>query len=123
MRDVSLLVWVGLLMIGVVGSMVSSLRRQGAPSQFREQARAYLEQARLQAGKEPPAQGQPQPTPVVAQPPRAPRAPVAAPPSLTPELPPRRRGLFRNKRDVVRGIIAAEVFGKPRAFGDEYRMH
>lgn len=148
MRDIGLFVWVVLLIVGVVGSMTSSIRRQ------REQA------ARRDGGSAPPpdSRGAPQPLAGVppgtsAQqatlvhamqeitarqgiPPPAPRprrpasrpapavpaapAPQPAPHSVAPPRPAKQLGLFGSGPELVRAVIAAEVLGKPRALRDEY---
>lgn len=128
MRDVGILVWVGLLIVGVVGSMVSSLRRQ---AQVRPMPAKLPEWAR-QIGATVP-QAVPPPAPPAAPGPRA--APARAPsPKRTPPPPsvqepahhlleePHKRAprLFGSRRELVRAVIAAEVLGKPRAFSDEY---
>jgi hypothetical protein len=155
MRDIGILVWVGLLIVGVVGSMISSLRRQ---------AQTQGSQRPLRPG---PGRASPWVQPTVAQPP-----PPAAPPQRVPtrvsaqglstrvsaqglstrvrpqpveagsqttspraQSPSPRaqsrgegttvarglaKGFFRDRRSLVRAVIAAEVLGKPRALGDEY---
>ncbi len=137
MRDVGILIWVGLLIVGVVGSMISSLRRQTQAPALRQAPR------RPQA---PPVQEQevpsiptwidrvslapaapviPQPVPQPAPPVPKPRAVAPAPPRAVTQHPPSRpvhvarRRLLGTKRDIVRAVIALEVLGKPRAFRDE----
>jgi hypothetical protein len=147
-RDVGILIWVGLLVIGVVGSMISSMRRQ-------RQAQAN---GRVPPRRPVPPIGPSQTTPLQAvtpgtlrwvdrsavTPSGGPRfAPQAAPaaarevrkpsPVMHVPVPPRpaadhqrthqgliaRRRLFGSKREIVRAVIAAEVLGKPRALRDE----
>jgi hypothetical protein len=107
MRDVATLVWVVLIFVGVISSIISSIRKQthGAPSPRPQRAvprRAPLE-------------------PSVAPPPRGPEPPKAAPPapSLVPEPHRKRRPFFARKGDAVRAIVGAEVLGKPKALSDE----
>jgi hypothetical protein len=136
MRDVGILVWVGLLLVGVIGSMISSLRRQTQSAQrpqrvvIRGQApgqlRPWLEMVGVGASPEPIA-GPPRPPPAPPRVPARPHRPAAAqagpPPELHAPEPHRtdtRRRLFANKRDLVAAVIAAEVLGKPRALRDEY---
>jgi hypothetical protein len=124
MREVGTLVWVVLIIVGVVGSMVSSVRRQVRAQQ------AQAPPARQYQRTGPPSQqsrsappGAPQGRPVV--PPRPqPTRPVATTPqdghggSSAASAAPRR--LFPQKNELVRAVIAAEVLGKPRALSDEY---
>lgn len=149
MRDVGFLVWVVLLIVGVVGSMVSSLRKQAqqaqktaptqrppqqpavssapfaaAPVELPRELAPWLERmVQAQVRQPPPARPRPvQPKPLPPKP-----APVAPPPIEHPHdfigHPSARlrmtRDLFAG-RNIVRAVIAAEVLGKPRALGDEY---
>lgn len=133
MRDVGILVWVGFLVIGVIGSMVSSARRQaaaGAPGRRPQvppataaaaqqrlvQALQARAQAQVQAPASSPRPSQPRPAP--PRPAPAPRSDPAAPP---PGHPARRRSFFGSGPELVRAVIAAEVLGKPRGLNDEYR--
>lgn len=140
MRDIGILVWVVFLVVGVIGSMVSSIRRQAqaaqsqarnpassAPSAPARRAVAYqvaspqegfvrVLQSTLQQTS------QPLPRPTAPRPPPAPKPPPAAPAPVhaaEPPHPPPGRRLFGNRRDLVRAVIAAEVLGKPRALRDE----
>jgi hypothetical protein len=122
MRDIGTLVWVVLVFIGVIGSMVSSVRKQvqAQPGpRYRTLHRPPPPQFEAQAP--PPA---PPPVPqsqaIVRSPPTASRvpAPAQAHPADEPH-PAQRRRLFAHRNDLVRGIIAAEVLGKPRALRDE----
>jgi hypothetical protein len=124
MRDVATLVWVVLLVIGVISSMVASVRRRmnALPPRGAQSAPPGV----------PPAQA-PQPqaqlrqqvvAPPMRQVPVRPSAPApaptaAAPPSVAARAPSRRR-LFPGRRGLVSAVIAAEVLGKPRALRDEY---
>ena len=133
MRDVGILVWVGFLVIGVIGSMVSSARRQAAAGaqgrrpqvppataaaaqQRLVQALQARAQAQVQAPASSPRPSQPRPAP--PRPAPAPRSePAAAPPAHTA----RQRSFFGSGPELVRAVIAAEVLGKPRGLNDEYR--
>jgi hypothetical protein len=120
MRDVGLVVWVALLFIGVVGSMISSLRRQAqARPQFRPHdvsppiAPSAQQRRQVIVRTAPPApERKPAPVP----------APVAPPAAAVEHIQPARlrRRLFSDRREVVRAVIAAEVLGKPRGLSDEY---
>jgi hypothetical protein len=135
MRDIGILIWVAFLVIGVIGSMISSLRKAAAarpqaavPPQWRPQQPApeprdarlpdWAQQV-MAAMPQPQARSQPRPAPPPPPPKPAPRA---APPAAQHEAPhqPRRRRFFGGKDEIVRAVIAAEVLGKPRAFNDEY---
>lgn len=138
MRDIGILIWVALLIVGVVGSMTSRIRS--------------LRQASGQRAPQPASASQPTPVPrpmqtsqraqpfsaQVARPAATPsrtaptrpvpaRQPAAAPSRVGPDPaqaahPATRtaaRRLFGDRRDLVRAVIAAEVLGKPRAFSDE----
>ncbi len=140
-RDIGILVWVVLLVVGVIGSMVSSLRKQAQspqatarPPSTTAQTGApevlaalppWAQQAVAQARASQAAPVQPL-RPKPPAPPPAPKAPVrsAAPPPrvATAPLPIRHQGarLFADKPQIVRAVIAAEILGKPRAFSDEY---
>jgi predicted lipid-binding transport protein (Tim44 family) len=124
MREVGTLVWVVLIIVGVVGSMVSSVRRQ----------------LRAQQGQAPPArqyqrtvpaaqQSRPAPAPAPQERPMAPARPQPARPAATAPADGHgggsaasaaRRRLFPQENELVRAVIAAEVLGKPRALSDEY---
>jgi hypothetical protein len=134
MRDLGILVWVVFLIVGVVGSMVSSARRQMAagaeakptplppqwkPAQRPPQATIVRSNVIL-SGVEGPV---PQPRAAPLRP--APRAPAPAPPR-EPSTPhearrARARPIFGTGPELVRAVIAAEVLGKPRGLNDEYR--
>jgi hypothetical protein len=132
MRDVGIFVWVVLLMIGVGGSMVSSMRKQLAAAQPRQPgvtrppgpprrpAPAAPSQRPAAAPQSPPVQqARPQPPRQAAKPAPAarPPAPEAAPEAKPARLAP--AAFLRNRSDLVRAVIAAEVLGKPRALRDE----
>ncbi|MBV9263152.1 MAG: hypothetical protein JO324_02450 [Candidatus Eremiobacteraeota bacterium] len=113
MRDVATLVWVVLIIVGVVSSMISSVRRQVRAMPRRPRSRslplrmAGPQPATIQAAPSVPIR--PRPAPPPAQTAVALHVPEAA----------RSRKLFGSKRDVVRAVISAEVFGKPRALRGE----
>jgi hypothetical protein len=145
MRDVGILIWVVFLVIGVVGSMVSSARRQLAagkepnptpvPPQWKpqgpqgaspqqtsspQQLLVQALQARVQvpAPSPRPASRPVQPRPVQPRPAPVPRSePPAAPAAHRA----RGRSPFGSGSELVRAVIAAEVLGKPRGLNDEYR--
>ena len=130
MRDVGILVWVVLLVVGVIGSMVSSLRKaqaqaQARPAQSRPQqvVQAGLPDWARQvvAAMPQPSAAKQRPTAPPPPPPPKPAAKLAPLPEHA-ELPhqSRRRHFFAGKSEIVRAVIAAEVLGKPRAFNDEY---
>jgi hypothetical protein len=145
MRDTFLLLWVGFLVIGVIGSIVSSMRKQIAQQQTkgvtrraptrippqwqppRGQVPEWVQ--RLTAQTEPAAA---RAVPQAAAPRPAPsRKPVATPPAKAPAAPwpehheyssGRAKGarIFGSRKAIVQAVIAAEVLGKPRALRDEY---
>jgi len=111
-RDIGMVVWIVLLIVGVIGSMVSSLRKQ---AQLRQAPASRLRQV-------------PRPSPAVMTPPPAPVvAPAAAPRRSSPpgsiepppEPPRRPRRFFGDRRALVQAVLAAEVLGKPLALRDE----
>ncbi|MGB6600395.1 MAG: hypothetical protein WBE77_04865 [Candidatus Cybelea sp.] len=132
MRDIGILIWVALLIVGVVGSMTSRIRSL-------RQIQAQRAPQRMQASQPTPAPQRTQPfSAQVVQAPATPArpVPVRTMPAKRPAPPPRSVGsdtvqavrpgastaakrLFGDRRDLVRAVIAAEVLGKPRAFGDE----
>jgi|SRR5580692_1796295 hypothetical protein len=129
MRDVGILVWVVFLVIGVIGSMVSSARRQVAAgaqaprsqappavAPTAQQRLAQALQARVQAPAVSPRAPQPRPAP-----PRPVSAPRGEPPAAPVAHQARQRSFFGSRPDLVRAVIAAEVLGKPRGLHDEYR--
>lgn len=139
MRDVGLFVWVVLLIVGVIGSIAKSARRQmqagggPAPPQPPAPGRVIAQVkipgqidridrqnviAQLQRVIESAKQPAPQPQP--APPPKPP--PPPPPVRVEEPRPAPRRGLFGGRPEIVRAVIAAEVLGKPRAFGDESFM-
>jgi hypothetical protein len=144
MREIGVLIWVIFLIFGVIGSMVSSIRKQSAagkeasvppqwvpqtPQQPRPPAPTPLV---LRFQSPAPASAAPQRLPAPPQRPPAPRVPPtprpqpqpppSRPESVHPAAPtpaPRTLRLFGNPHELVRAIVAAEVLGKPRAFRDE----
>jgi hypothetical protein len=149
MRDVGILIWVVLLIVGVCGSMISSIRRQmqsaqtPGPSPQRAQAAAPPQppggapvpqppqwvQRVLAQTQQPSVPPRTAPRPQTPSKPRAQAAPVRqtqpidshAPHAIPSDTIGSR--LFANKRSLVRAVIAAEVLGKPRAFNDEYTRY
>ena len=123
MRDVGIIIWVIFLIVGVVGSMVSKVRRLGdaqtAPQPGRRPSRPVV---RLSP---------PQPASPVSPPAPGPRAQVRKPapqPAAThlpgqEAVPKTKLRLFATGSQLVRAVIAAEVLGKPRGLGDEYFPH
>ncbi len=130
MREVGVIVWVVLLLVGVTSSIVSSIRKASAAQQrpglgpvappprqatVKELVAALQAQAQAQAAP---------PRPRAAPAPPQPRAAPAPQPA---ELPwpvapvPRSSAhrLFAGRGDAVRGIIAAEILGSPRGLRDE----
>lgn len=119
MREIGAVLWVVLLVVGVVGSMVSSIRRQrgtAAPPPRPSPVRIPQSVMPPQAVRVPPA--------AAAPPPRSSAAPARAAASATADLPPHKPAAtwrrFGDRNDLVRAVIAAEVLGKPRALRDEY---
>jgi hypothetical protein len=137
MRDIGILVWVALLLVGVGGSMLSRIR-----SLRRLQTQQMQSPQRAQPPPVPTMPWPLQPQPFVSRPAHplapAPRpAPQRPPPQRPPVQAPRHvkpdtaraagatatkavKRLFGDRSDLIRAVIAAEVLGKPRAFGDEY---
>ena len=135
MRDVGILIWVVFLVVGVLGSMVSSLRKaaqtQGqarpvrpgpAPARPAPQVQAGLPDWARQVIATLPQPPAPRPRPAPPPPPPPKPAPKLAPLPEHAGLPhqTRRRHFFGGRNELVRAVIAAEVLGKPRAFNDEY---
>jgi hypothetical protein len=140
MRDTFLLLWVGFLIIGVIGSIVSSMRKQIAAQPKRDDSRrVILSEAERPSPRAPgqvpewvqrlTAQTEPAAPRVVAQavaPKRPPQAkPAAAATPALAEFPPPRAEpktarIFGSRKAIVQAVIAAEVLGKPRALRDEY---
>jgi hypothetical protein len=126
MRDVATLVWVVLLVIGVVSSMVASVRRRmnalpprgwaPSPPGVPPAQAPQLGQQLVQQMKQVP--GRPAGPPVAATSAAAAAATAPAPTVSAPA--PRRRRLFPGGQGLVSAVIAAEVLGKPRALRDEY---
>lgn len=117
MRDIGIFIWVALLIVGVVGSMISSARKQMASAPRRPQG----PQGRPVPPRLPVAPARPAPAPPPKPRPAA-AARVEPPPEHSPpaHVTPIRRGIFADRRAMVQGVIAAEVLGKPRSLSDEY---
>jgi hypothetical protein len=151
-RDVGIFVWITLLIVGVVGSMISSARKSAerakgpAPQDSRiaavqalrargytlQQALAYL--AANAPPRSPVTPSRPVAPPSVAAKPVTPTpAPVKSPVIVSGTAfghavegagsKQKRRPLFEGRNALVRAVIAAEVLGKPRGLGDEYFPH
>ena len=131
--DVGTLVWVGIVIFGVISSMIKNARSAGIP---KPAPRASVPQQVLASvhGSAPPASAPaPAPPPEIPQPPvvvkaaAAPaivrRAPVPPAPTIVPLLAPKLdvhgteplRGMFGRRADLVRAIVAAQVLGPPKA--------
>jgi hypothetical protein len=97
-----------LIFVGVISSIISSIRKQvhGAPSPRPQ--RAIPRRTPLEPSAAPPQRG---PEPQKAAPPPA--------PSLAPEPHRMRHPFFARKGDAVRAVVGAEVLGKPKALSDE----
>ena len=123
MRDVGVLVWVTFLIVGVIGSMVSSLRK--SQTQRRSQPVPPQWVQRFTAAVAPPAAPPARPAPAKPAPAPPPKPAAASAPEHPLPWPERRavRRLFAGKSDLVRAVIAAEVLGKPRGLSDEYLPH
>jgi hypothetical protein len=132
MREVGVIVWVVLLLVGVTSSIVSSIRKASAaqprpglvpaappPRQatVKELVAALQAQAQAQAQVAPP---KPRAAPT---PPKPRAAPAPQPAELPWPVAPVPRSsahrLFAGRGDAVRGIIAAEILGSPRGLRDE----
>jgi hypothetical protein len=148
MRDVGILIWVAFLIVGVIGSISSSIRKQrppaspapippqwgprtGLPAQPAPSpppAQVSVQQQRLAqvlqslAAQTPPQPVAPRPPPPPRPAPALPSKPKIEPPHSAPE-PARRRPIFQGPSELVRAVIAAEVLGKPRGLSDEYFPH
>ena len=125
MRDVGFLIWIVLLFVGVIGSIVSSVRKQ-----------AQREGSKIMAPRPQAAPAVRVPAAVAPSAPEARRGPARVRPVPRPAPEPFAyleahvagghaghsavRRLFGGRRDLVRAVIAAEVFGKPRGLADEY---
>jgi hypothetical protein len=115
MRDVATLVWVVLIIVGVVSSIISSVRKQ---VQSTSGPRLQRTVGRRPQFWQPPAAAQaPAPPPSASRPPRPKQAPVV--PHFVAEPARHRPHFFGRKGDIVRAVIASEVLGKPKALTDE----
>ena len=133
MRELGIIIWVVFIVIGVFANIASAVRKQqqaaskpppGTPQPVRQP------QVRMQTMTWPAsATAAPTPTTVAPVSPASVRRPQAPPARVAPagiplaalhEAPARRsRPFFADGPSLVRGIIAAEVLGKPRALRDE----
>ena len=129
MREIGVVIWVVLLIVGVIGSMTSTLRKQRQAQATQRPARprpplpVALQRLAPQAALAEPAGAAPsRAMPSRAVPPSPSRAAAAASHAPEPAAKPERIGrrLFGNRGDLVRAVIAAEVLGKPRGLSDEY---
>jgi|SRR5580700_4699095 hypothetical protein len=128
MREIGVVIWVVLLIVGVIGSMTSSLRKQRQERATprprpRPPLPAALQRLAMQAAPAEPAPAtSSRATPSRAAPPSPSRAAGTTPHAPEPAAKPERIGrrLFGNRGDLVRAVIAAEVLGKPRGLSDEY---
>jgi hypothetical protein len=134
MHDIGGLIWIVVVLFAVISSIVKSARRARAvpatsvrsaqpPAQSRPQLASLIAQfaQEAQTHAAPPATVQ-APPPARPKPVASVPSPVvtAAPVALHVEAPrPRVTGLFADRGALVRGIIAAEVLGKPLALRDE----
>ena|SRR5579871_1397208 len=127
MRDTFVLLWVGFLIVGVIGSIVSSIRKQAQqqaqppqdPHRVRIQ-RIVLRPETVSTASPPSPRPSPPPPPVPPRPPAAARAPTV---ELAHDFPATRRSghpVFGSRKAIVQAVIAAEVLGKPRGLRDEY---
>ena len=126
MREVGIAVWVILLVVGVVGSMVSSVRRQmqsqaQSPRRLAERPRPFAppcsSAGRRLRRRQLPRRGCPRPSRAASS--RRRRAAPAHDPAHEAVRRPKIR-FFSAKGELVRAVIAAEVLGKPRGLSDEY---
>ncbi len=127
MRDVGVLVWVVLVIVGVVSSIISTVRKGVAVAPSGAAPRAASPRAVSRwttAGPRPvlSSAAPPQPPPRLAPPPprRAPPPGQLLAATHAAELPRGRRPLFVGKNELVRAVVAAEILGKPRALRDEH---
>lgn len=128
MRDIGGLVWIVFVLFAVVSSIVKSARRSRgvpAPARSTQLIAQFHQQAQVVTPPQPVAQPQPvappqpaaQPIPPPPQIVRTPQPP--APRVVAPAQPQQRPGFFAGRGALVRGIVAAEVLGKPLALRDE----
>lgn len=130
MRDTFVLLWVGFLIVGVIGSIVSSIRKQAQQAQPPPDPRRMRQQVVVRPSPllrtvspvpPPPAAAPPRPAPPPPRP--APPRPAAPAVELAHDFPtsrPPRRPVFGSRKAIVQAVIAAEVLGKPRGLRDEY---
>lgn len=134
MRDIGIIVWVVLLLVGVIGSMISSARRQMQQASPPARRLSPPQQAGPHASTVPPLrqavapQRPAQPADqkqAAAERPVVRRAPVAPPHDPLPDHPlitthvargsKATRRLFSSREGLMAAVIAAEVLGKPVA--------
>jgi len=150
-HGLGLLIWVVLLFVGVLGSIVSSIRKQAqrgapavaarpspprpsmparpaGPAPYTNQAPEpgqlpqWLDRMLAAQAAPPPAVQRPvAPKPVSPKP--APPKPAAPQPFVMEHRAPKARRFFGDNHDLVRAVIAAEVLGKPRGLRDEYPFY
>lgn len=123
MRDLGTLVWVVLVFVGVVSSMVSTIRKQAQAQRPAAGSAPPREPRRVRFVVPAPPTAAPQ---SVAPSPVAPAKPPPARPEPRPLVHPaeepraKRAPFFAGKGQLVRAVIAAEVLGKPRGLRDEH---
>lgn len=147
-RDIGGLVWIVFVLIAVVSSIARSARKARGGTRVSSSLSSQVNRSSetptrtMQVAPRPPARMQqvaslmtqfaqeaqshadlpPRPKPVPRPPPVAPVATPApvAPVAAAPPFPQRRGiGFFADRGALVRGIVAAEVLGKPLALRDE----
>jgi hypothetical protein len=130
MRDIGAIVWVILVVVGVISSIVSNARKQAAgarPPQAPRQPPPQMPRPQVPRPSEqrPSPASQPAVSVASAPAPSRPKArPVRPPPPEVPAFPEthpqvhRRRRLLGDRASIVRGVIAAEILGKPLALRD-----
>jgi len=127
MRDTFLLLWVGFLVVGVIGSIVSSIRKQTQHMNVEQPAARRMPPQRVILVPPPPPEAPKQQRVIPSATPSEARGSsrrTAPAPELPHDFPavrrPRRPQLFRDGKAIVQAVIAAEVLGKPRGLRDEY---
>jgi hypothetical protein len=125
MRDVGAIVWVILVVVGVISSIVSNARKQAATRAPQTAARPAPHLPQVQQRLSRPTQ----PAVVVASSPvPAPRPQARSVQRSAPEAPAplehraqerRSRRFFGDRSSIVRGVVAAEILGRPLALRDD----